>query len=247
MNRPRRPGFSAVPILILAALLALPGAVGAQPAPNPIARYFTNLFDETRAESAVGSLLEEIFQHECKVNAENRIASAPDLDALIVRLAARTPRPSVPYRLLVLKSPIPGEIPFPGGLIVFTTGLLDLCQTPEEKAFLLARNLMHVALRHPLKGMKDEGLYARALKLLKQRIRNPDQERFLLRDYTRAAANMDQKRADREAVALWDTPETLRVAGISLLKRCSQAMWPAMPWDWFDLPDRITALEQLHP
>ena len=56
---------------------------------------------------------------------------------------------------------------------------------------------------------------------------------------------MDQQRVDREALALVPNPEAVQAAAIGLLKKCSQAMWPAMPWDWFDFAGRLEALSAL--
>ncbi|MBF0502413.1 MAG: hypothetical protein HQM09_19900 [Candidatus Riflebacteria bacterium] len=221
-------------------------ATGIAQTRNPLSQYISNLLDETSAEKAIGNLLEEAFRQECIASGPERLIASSALEDRLKQLAALTPRPALPYRLLVLKSPIPGEIPFPGGLVVVTEGILSLTQTPEERTFLLARNLMHVALRHPLTAMKREGLYARALKLLKQTSDHRDNRemRLLLRDYIKAAAGMDQQRADREAIALLPDEPGLKAAAIGLLERCSQALWPAMPWDWFDLSGRIDALKQ---
>ena len=58
---------------------------------------------------------------------------------------------------------------------------------------------------------------------------------------------MDQKKADREAVRLFPDPQVGRQAGLSLLKKMEQELWPVMPWEWFDLPSRIENLESMVP
>ncbi|MFZ2956484.1 MAG: hypothetical protein WA705_06315 [Candidatus Ozemobacteraceae bacterium] len=247
-NRIQRPGQKKCLILVVCAVLygifIVSAPVSAQTR-NPVSQYFSNLFDETSAEKAIGSLLEEAFRQECVGSGPERVIASASLDERMMNLVLLTPRPALPYRLLILKSPIPGEIPFPGGMIVITEGLLALAHTFDEQTFLLARNILHIALRHPMIAMKREGLYARALKLLKQPQgrRDAREMRLLLRDYIKAAAGMDQQRADREAVALLPETTGLKAAAIELLERCSQALWPAMPWDWFDLSGRIDALK----
>ena len=249
--------LSSLAILLLVTASALeaqaPAAANA-PTRNPISRFFSNLFDETRAEKAVGELLESTLREECAgalplPGGVPRLASTTRFDDVLPRLAARSPRPAISCRVLILQSPVPGEIPFPGGLIVLTSGLIDLAGTSDEQAFVLARNIMHVALRHPLMIMKREGLYARALRLLKQQPsrRDPRHVRMLLRDYLKAAAGMDQQRADREALTLVTNPQAVQNAGIDLLKKCSQTIWPAMPWDWFDYAGRLEALGAVAP
>lgn len=239
--------------LLVLMIVALAPALQAQ-TKNPISSFFSNLFDETHAEKAVGELLESALLEECAGNfpvpgGEPRLASTTQFDEALSKLAARSPRTGSTFRIMVLKSPVPGEIPFPGGLIVLTSGLIDLTTTADEQAFILARNLMHVSLRHPLMIMKREGLYARALRLLKQNPTRRDMRdvRNLLRDYLKAAAGMDQQRVDREALTLVSNPEAVQAAAIGLLKKCSQAMWPAMPWDWFDFAGRLEALSALAP
>lgn len=236
------------PLTFLAIVLVFVAPALQAQTKNPISRFFSSLLDETHAEKAVGELLESALLAECS-GSEPRIASTSQFDEALTRLAARSPRPGGTYRTLILRSPVPGEIPFPGGLIVLTTGLIDLATTPEEQNFILARNVMHVVLRHPLMIMKREGLYARALRLLKQNPTRRDQRevRNLLRDYLKAAAGMDQQRVDREALTLVTNPDAAKEAAIGLLKKCSQAMWPAMPWDWFDFAGRLEALETLSP
>ncbi len=232
---PRNPGkFTAFALLLILGMQGSPFASPLQAQTrNPISRFFSNLLDETHAEKAVGELLETALLAEISAGgsgpaseSEPRIASTTRFDEALNRIAARSPRTGAIYRIMVLKSPVPGEIPFPGGLIVLTSGLIDLAVTAEEQQFVLARNVMHVVLRHPLMIMKREGLYARALRLLKQNPTRRDgrEVRNLLRDYLKAAAGMDQQRADREALTLVPNPEPVKIAAIGLLKKCSEAM-----------------------
>lgn len=237
--------------VLLAVLLLLGSRAGERPAMaqsrNPLASYFSRLLDESRAETAIGLLLLSDFLKE--TDGASRTVPVPDLDALVERLAARTSRPTLPYRVVVIDSAVPGEIAFPGGPIILTSGLLALAATPEERAFLVARNLVHVALRHPMAAIKKEGLYAPILKNLKLTEERRDREavRHVLRGFIKAATGMDQKKADREALALFDQPEVGRQAGLSLLRKLEKELWPIAPWEWFDLPGRIQSLESLAP
>ena len=124
-----------------------------------------------------------------------------------------------------------------------------MADTPEAREFLVARNICHCALRHPLMMLKKESLYARALKLLKRRPeqRSSEELRDLIRDYIKNVPNLDHQKADRESLSLCLAPEKARLAAIAFLNRWSQALLPIMPWDWLDLPARIHALEKLTP
>lgn len=227
-------------------LLAGSGSCPAQ-ARNPFTRYFSGLLDETRAEIAIGQRLVNDFLGE--TGGASRSIDLSEIDALVARLASQTTRPALPYRVLVIDSAVPGEIAFPGGPIILTSGLLALAATPDERTFLVARNLVHVALRHPMTVIKKEGLYAPTLKILKQPEGRRDREsvRQVLRGYIRAATGMDQKKADREAIRLFPDPETGRQAGLTLLRKLEKELWPIAPWEWFDLPGRIQSLEALTP
>ncbi|RCK78894.1 MAG: hypothetical protein OZSIB_1044 [Candidatus Ozemobacter sibiricus] len=242
----RRAGRVLLAVLLLLASRALERPAIAE-SRNPLASYFSRLLDESRAETAIGLLLLSDFLKE--TDGASRTVQVPDLDALVERLAARTSRPTLPYRVVVIDSAVPGEIAFPGGPIILTSGLLALAATPEERAFLVARNLVHVALRHPMAAIKKEGLYAPILKNLKLSEERRDREavRHVLRGFIKAATGMDQKKADREALALFDQPEAGRQAGLSLLRKLEKELWPIAPWEWFDLPGRIQSLESLAP
>ncbi len=236
---------------LLVVLLLLAGLVGVCQASaqerNPLASYLSRLLDESRAEIAIGRLLLADFLTE--MDGASRTIPLPELDALVERLATKTARPALPYRVVVIDSAVPGEILFPGGPIILTSGLLALAATPEERAFLVARNLVHIALRHPMAVIKKEGLYAPILKNLKlsEERRERETVRHVLRCYIKAATGMDQKKADREALALFEQPEVGRQAGLSLLRKLEKELWPIAPWEWFDLPGRIQNLESLAP
>ncbi|MBF0546860.1 MAG: M48 family metalloprotease [Candidatus Riflebacteria bacterium] len=216
---------------------------------NPISTFFSNLLDETQAEVAVGEILEDTFRKESALHGnENSIATdAEIIQGLSDILALLPAKPQYNFRVMILKNPIPGEIPFPGGLIVLTSGLLELASSKEEKNFILARNVMHISLRHPLTAMKRESLYARALKILKKPIAKRDQNDALtlLQDYIKAISIMDQQRADREAIQLFQNNPQIVEAAIKLLEKCTKAFWAALPWDWHDFSGRIESLKAI--
>jgi len=240
---------------LLAMVLLLASAPAAS-ARNPLSSYLSRLLDESRAEIAVGQLLSDGFIAELARGAPPATASAaapvavtPADDEFIKRvvadLTAKCPRPTMPYSVTIVDSAIPADIPFPGGPIVITTALWQQAQSLAEKEFLIARNLMHVALRQPMIAIKHEGLYARILKLLKQRTSDPQLLRQAVRDYMKAAETMDQKRADREGVMLASNPAGVRDGGVLLLKRLTEMLWPFQFGAVDDLLARMHALELL--
>ncbi|HNW34078.1 MAG TPA: hypothetical protein PKM25_04045 [Candidatus Ozemobacteraceae bacterium] len=246
--------------LLAAIFLLIPAAPAS--ARNPISSYLLRLVDESKAEIAIGSLLADGFIAEFASGAANmpgsasigiadtatpaaQLADDEAIKALVADLATRCPRPTMPYSVTLVESRVPADIPFPGGPIVITTALWMQAQTSAEKEFLIARNLMHVALRQPMNAIKHEGLYARILKLLKERNRDPQLLRLAVRDYVKAAETMDQIRADREGIMLSNTPKPVRDGGISLLKRLSVMLWPFQLSAGDDFSARMRALELL--
>jgi Zn-dependent protease with chaperone function len=63
--------------------------------------------------------------------------------------------PGSPYhvRLLVADSPVVNAFAAPGGRIVVFRGLLEKTGRPEELAGVLAHEMQHVVLRHPLEAI----------------------------------------------------------------------------------------------
>ena len=57
------------------------------------------------------------------------------------------------YRLEVLENEMPNAFAMPGGQMVILTGLLEILDTPEEVAGVLAHELAHVYRRHSLKRL----------------------------------------------------------------------------------------------
>ncbi|MBF0408707.1 MAG: M48 family metalloprotease [Candidatus Riflebacteria bacterium] len=214
---------------------------------NPFSGFFKSLLDESKAELAIGEILENSFISECAVhNAELAVPEDKRINLFLNQVVSLIHvKPNHTFRISVLKSPIPGEIPFPGGMIVLTSGLLEIAKTDDEIRFILARNVLHIAFRNTLTAMKRENLYARALKILKkpENKRDKRENSNLLRDYIKAITIVDQQRADREAVELFAERKPIVEAGISLLEKCSKMFWPALPWDWHDFTGRIENLK----
>lgn len=64
----------------------------------------------------------------------------------------------VPYHIdiVVIKSSTVNAVTFPGGLIVIYSGLIEICETPEQLAAVIAHELAHVVKRDSLKKLFQE-------------------------------------------------------------------------------------------
>ncbi len=231
-------------IVACAMLLVLSLAPAAECA-NPVVKYFSRLLDETRAEQAIGDLLLEQFLIDMPENI--RVASDTTLSRRMRTLAANSSHPDIVFKVMIIESDVIDEIPMPGDTLLLTTGLLSAATTDEQRDFILARNIMHSALKHPMKLIKNEGLYPAMLNQLKLSPdrRNRQQLRGLVRDYLRNLVKMNHKKADLQGILLTTSPEQTRKAAISMLSSFSVRVWPVSSWDTGDLPARISELEKL--
>jgi Zn-dependent protease with chaperone function len=75
------------------------------------------------------------------------------LQSIVDRLL--TARPNQPYDIHVYISPheMVNAVALPGGHIIVFQGLLDIAETPEELAGVLAHEIQHVLLRHSTRGI----------------------------------------------------------------------------------------------
>lgn len=231
-------------ISLLPVLFFLLLATSAQAA-NPVVRYFSRLLDETRAELAIGELMLNQLIIEMPENI--KIASDTALSERMRKLAENSPRADINFQVMIIESDIPDEIPLPGGTLVLTSGLLASAVNDEQRDFILARNVMHIVLKHPMRLIKLEGLYPGLLNQLKlaPEKRNAQQLRSIVRDYLRNLAKMNHKKADLQGILLTGSPEQTRKAAITMLSSFSVRVWPVLPWDTGDLPSRISELEKL--
>jgi Zn-dependent protease with chaperone function len=93
-------------------------------------------------------------------------AGAAALDAMTARLKAVDPS-EYEFKVRVLDIPIPNAFAAPGGYIVIFDGLLELAESPDEVAGVLAHEMTHVTHRHSTANMvRSIGLQAFIIPLL---------------------------------------------------------------------------------
>ena len=77
------------------------------------------------------------------------------LDGLTERLAAAAAGP-YDFRVIVVNDSLVNAFAAPGGFITLHRGLLDLTETPEELAGVLAHEMQHVLLQHGTRAVLRE-------------------------------------------------------------------------------------------
>jgi predicted Zn-dependent protease len=79
--------------------------------------------------------------------------------AITDRLLDALPEGEYRYRVLVVASPEANAVTFPGGNIIVFSGLIEMTDSPEELAAVLAHEIGHVEQRHVVKKLaKNLGL-----------------------------------------------------------------------------------------
>lgn len=211
---------------------------------NPILRYFTRIFNESKAEVAIGELMRNQLIHELSDNLSITLDTV--LSEKMQKLAKKSGT-NMKFNIYIIKSDIQDEILLPGGDLILTTGLINFTKNTEQVDFILARNVIHAILKHPMKLIKTEGLYPTILNQIKIRPkkRNTRILRIYLRDYIRNLPKMDHKLADLQGILITQSPEKTRKAAIDMLKSFSTKIWPVLQWNTGDLSDRVAELEKL--
>ncbi len=69
-------------------------------------------------------------------------------------VAMNSPRPDIPYRFVVVESPVQNAFACPGGIIFVTSALVKTMNSEAQLAGILAHEVGHVAHRHALKSIQ---------------------------------------------------------------------------------------------
>ncbi len=101
------------------------------------------------SENKLGTLLVEHFARaHPEVNTELLDSS---LATIVDRLLAQVPASAYQYRVIVLENADVNALTFPGGHIVIFSGLVEMAETPEELASVIAHEIGHVEKHHVVK------------------------------------------------------------------------------------------------
>lgn len=219
--------------------------VYAQSPIEPVFKYFSGLLDETKAEMAVGEMMENAFIESVSTN--NKIETNEALTKRMNELAKKSMRKNLTYKVYTIESDIADEILFPNGSLFLTTKLLSFATTLYQQDFLLARNVIHMEQKHPIKMLKSSGIYPTLLKQLKMKSENREKNKIntTIREYLVHLGVMDYSKADAEGIKLTHDPEKTKLSAIEMLKKFQISVWPAMSLNYTDIPTRIKLLSEL--
>ncbi len=219
---------------------------------SPVFNYFANRLDETKAEIKIGELMKETFIE--NISKDYKVAFSEELTKKIETLGKNFPqkktkhKKNIQFKVYIIDSSIPDEIPFPGGTLLLTKGLYERLETHEKVEFILARNLIHITKKQPMRLIKRLGIYPTLLNQLKLKPHKRDKAKVLiaLKDYLNSIRKLDHFTADREALYLTKSPQDTKESAIELLSSFSANLWPTMPMEAGDIPNRIIKLKELN-
>ena len=101
-------------------------------------------------------------QTDAEVAATYGVYDDPALQAYVGKLgaalAAKGPRPGLPWRFTVLDSPVVNAFAVPGGAIYVTRGILAMMSSEAELAAVLGHEIGHVNARHSMSQMSKQQL-----------------------------------------------------------------------------------------
>lgn len=69
-------------------------------------------------------------------------------------VARNSLRPNIPYKFVVVKSPLQNAFSCPGGIVFVSSGLLSTVDNEAELACVLAHEVTHVARKHAVQSIK---------------------------------------------------------------------------------------------
>ena len=132
-------------ILVACVLLAWLGslAVGAM-VRSLVARTPVKYEEELGAEA-----MKEVRDSYDLLEDSNRVARLEALAKPLVQVAMPG---QTAVRFHIVDENIPNAFAVPGGQVVVTTGLLDMCETPDELLGVVAHELAHVTRRHAIRS-----------------------------------------------------------------------------------------------
>lgn len=83
------------------------------------------------------------------------------VQAIVDRIAAVSDRPDVHYEVGILDDSSPNAMAIPGGYIRVTRGLLDMVQSDDELAGVLAHEIAHNCIYHGMRQMQEDSKWSK--------------------------------------------------------------------------------------
>jgi Zn-dependent protease with chaperone function len=83
------------------------------------------------------------------------------VQAIVDRIAAVSDRPEVHYEVGILDDASPNAMAIPGGYIRVTRGLLDMVQSDDELAGVLAHEIAHNCLYHGMRQVQEDSKWSK--------------------------------------------------------------------------------------
>ncbi len=91
------------------------------------------------------------------------------VDAVGARLLRLVRRAEIPYRFVMTAEPEPKAMAIPGGTVIVSRPLVELCRDDSELAGLLAHEIVHIDLKHAVRHLAKQTALNAGVKLLQMR------------------------------------------------------------------------------
>ena len=78
------------------------------------------------------------------------------LNAAVAPLLASLPPTTLPYKFYLIDEPLPNACALPGGHVLVTRGLMNICERPEELCGVIAHEIAHVNQKHIFRKIGDQ-------------------------------------------------------------------------------------------
>jgi len=120
-------------------------------------------FGQTPEEVEIGQKFDEVF---CREHAILSGRTAMEVETIGKALAAASDKPGMVFTFRVYSDQIDDAFALPGGFIYLSTGFLQTCNNPSEKAAVIAHEMAHCIQSHGIKEQKKAKKLRKITKIL---------------------------------------------------------------------------------
>jgi predicted Zn-dependent protease len=114
----------------------------------PVFPKKSDLTLSTQKENKIGENLIKNLLHDSNTDSINNETIQSDILSIYKQLEKNIDNKKFDYNFIIIKNNEINAFALPGGYIVFFTGLIQFCETPEELSAIMAHEIGHIENRH---------------------------------------------------------------------------------------------------